>query len=310
VTLAIYIQKDLKARILDGEESPGRITLRDLAERYGVSLTPVRQAVDVLVRERFICRESNGRLTINPKARPVSGRASKIGRPDPPRDWERVIGPDVMRRSLRGEEEFLREETAAERYGVGRTVLRRVFGRLAAGGLLEHIPRRGWRVRPLRKEEVEAYLQVREILEIKAMDLAREKLARTDLERIHGDNRPSGPSPRVDGELHAYIIGKCGNRYIQDFFRSHGAYYTTLFHYAAIEAPVAARMARRHQAILEAIMNERWDQARSLLSADAREQAPVLRKMMAHLASLPLEKWPDIPVLEGSGCVRYPGEKR
>ncbi len=308
MTLAAYIRKDLRARILGGEESAGPLTLRGLADRYEVSLTPARQAVDGLVRERLLLRRPNGRLEINPNARPSPGRPPRVERPEPPRDWERVIGPDILRRSLRGEERFLREEAAAKRYGVGRTVLRRVFGRLAGAGLLEHIPRRGWRVRPLRPEEVESYLQVREVLELKALDLAREKLVRADLERIHGDNRPSGPNPRVDGELHAYLVEKSGNRYIQDFFRSHGAYYTTLFHYAAIEAPVAARMARRHQAILEAFMDGRWDKARRLLAEDARDQAPILRKMMAHLASLPLEKWPDLPLLEEGGRVRWATE--
>ena len=310
MTLADYIRKDLRARILGSEGFAGPVTLRSLAERYGVSLTPVRQAVNALVRERILRREANGRLTVPPEARPSPGRTARVELPAPPRDWERVIGPDVMRRSLRGEEEFLREEAAAKRYGIGRTILRRVFMKLAQEGLLEHIPRHGWRVRPLRPKEVESYLQVREVLELKALDLARENMVREDLERIHGDNRPSGPNPRVDGELHAYIVGKCGNRYIQDFFRTHGAYYTMIFHYAAIEAPVAARMARRHRAILEAIMDGRWDRARQLLAEDARDQTPILRKMMAHLASLPMEKWPELPLMEEGGRVQWAADAR
>ena len=290
MTLAAYIRDNLKALILGGSLA-GKVTLRELSQRYGVSLTPVREAVGQLVRERVLQKEESGRLAVPaapPRGVKSSGSATAL------RDWHQEIARDILRRSLRGGSDFLREEATAEEYGVGRTVLRHVFARLAGAGMLEHVPRRGWRVRPFREEDMEAYLEVRELLELKALDLARPRLVKEDLERILEKDLPrEGREPaQVDTELHPYLLGRCGNRFILDFFERHGAYYTTLFYTAAHGPAVAAAMARQHREILEALIDRRWDRARDLLGQHIRDQAPVLRKMMAHLARLPADQWP------------------
>lgn len=292
MTLAAYIRSDLKARIQGGTLT-GRVTLRDLSERYGVSLTPVRVAVEGLVREKVLHKEESGRLAI-PQAPPRT--AARAPEAPATRDPHQEIARDILRRSLRGEEEFLREERTAERTGVGRTVLRHVFARLAGAGMLEHVPRRGWRVRPFREADMEAYLDVREILEVRALDLAAPRLVREELERILSRNLPRDGrgALQVDTELHPYLLDRCGNRFIQDFFRCHGAYYTTLFYYAAHGPAVAAEMARQHREILEHLIAQRWNRARASLARHIRDQSPALRKMMAHLAKLPLERWPEI----------------
>lgn len=285
MTLACYIRDDLRARIAGGRMA-GPVTLREIAGIYGVSLTPVQEAVDALVAEKVLRRSGSGRLSV-PDALPR--RPEPVPAPAPP-DWHQVIARDVMRRSLRGEADFLREEVTAEAYGVGRTVLRQVFARLAGAGVLEHVPRRGWQVRPFREEDVRAYLEVRELLEVKALELAGPRLDRGTLARLLERNRPS----QVDDELHPLLIEGSGNRFIQDFFRRHGAYYMTLFYFAARGAAVTREMARQHREILARLLARRWDQARDALSRHIRDQGPVLRKMMARLADLPPEEWPDV----------------
>ena len=290
MTLATYIRDDLKARILGGTLT-GKVTLRDLSEGYGVSLTPVREAVEALVREKVLEKEESGRLAI-PEAPP---RGARPGAAAPAlRDWHQEIARDILRRSLRGEEEFLREEATAEAYGVGRTILRHVFSRLAGAGMLEHVPRRGWRVRPFREQDMEAYLDVRELLEVRALDLAAPRLVREELERILEKDLPRHGAVQVDTELHPYLLDRCGNRFIQDFFRRHGSYYTTLFYYAAHGPEAATEMARQHRAILEPLIARKWEKARAALAQHIRDQAPALRKMMAHLAKLPVDRWPAI----------------
>jgi DNA-binding GntR family transcriptional regulator len=289
MTLAAFVREDLRGRLASGERS-ARITLRELAERYRVSLTPVREAVEDLVREGFLVKEGNGRLRV-PERLPRTPASAAAG-PTRPRDWHQVIARDVLRRSLRGEEGFLREESLAAEHGVGRTVLRHVFSRLAGAGMLEHVPRRGWRIRPFREADMLAYLEVRVLLELKALELARPRLVPAELLRIRSLNRVRGAAC-VDAELHPYLIEKSGNRFIADFFRRHGAYYTTLF-YTAAAGPAAAAMARQHLRIVDALRAGRWERARLALAAHIRAQAPLVRTLMRRLASLPPERWPDL----------------
>ncbi len=295
LTLSTYIRDNLRARVLGGSLS-GRVSLRELAQHYGTSLTPVREAVESLVRERIVRKGPSRRLVI-PEVRPGG---VKLAAPAPAlRDWHQEIARDILRRSLRGDEAFLREEVTAEAYGVGRTILRHVFSRLAGAGMLEHVPRHGWRVRPFREEDMEAYLDVRELLELRALDLAAPRLVREDLVRILATNLPRHGSVQVDTELHPYLLARCGNRFIQDFFRRHGAYYTTLFYYAAHGPEAAAGMARQHRSILEHLIARRWKKARAALAGHIRDQAPALRRMMIRLARLPVESWPQIEASAG-----------
>src|SRR6185295_11833422 len=194
MTLSTYIRGDLRARILGGALA-GRVSLRALSLHYGTSLTPVREAVESLVRERLVHKGPSRRLVI-PDAAP---RGAAPASPAPAlRDWHQEIARDILRRSLRGDEAFLREEATAEAYGVGRTILRHVFSRLAGAGMLEHVPRRGWRVRPFRDEDMAAYLDVREVLELRALDLAAPRLVKEDLERILAMNLPRHGAVTVD----------------------------------------------------------------------------------------------------------------
>ncbi len=292
MTLATYIRDDLRARLHSGGRPPA-LTLRDLSRHYGVSLTPVREAVEDLVRERLIHKEESGRLSVNPSPPRASRPAPP---PRPPKDWHRILARDVLRRSLRGEADFLREEVTAAALGIGRTVLRQIFSRLAGAGLIEHVPRRGWRVRPFQERDMLAYLQVRELLELKALELARRRLVPEDLRRILSLNRPGGGrgAAAVDSELHPYLVRKSGNRFIQEFIGTHGAYYTTLFYYATRGARAVGLMARHHVEILRRLLRRDWDGAAALLSRHIRAQAPLLRRMMDRLARLPLEEWPEL----------------
>lgn len=283
MTLAAWIRDDLRSRLLAGE--PAGLTLRELSGRYGTSLTPVRRATAALVREGVLQRAGGGRLAAAPFRSPR--RAAPPARPGA---WERTLERELLRASLRGESGFVREVATARRLGTGRSALRRALSRLAAAGLLEDVPRRGCRVRPFREAEMRAFLEVREVLELRALEGAFGRLPRTDLEALLEENRDGRP---VDARLHDLIIGRSGNPFIADFFRRHGAYYSTLFHSAA-RGEAAGRMAADHRRILRALLDGRRERARRELAAHIRAQAPVLRRLMERLAALPASAWPDL----------------
>jgi DNA-binding GntR family transcriptional regulator len=235
-----------------------------------------------------LLKQANGRMALNPDAHPPDEDLSLPTRPALAQQVEATLAAEIIRHSLRGEAAHLREEATAERFGIGRTALRQVLNRLAGQGLIVHLPRRGWRVRPFDEGEMIAYLQVREGLELKALDLARPHLDAADLHRMLRGNRQK--APRLDNDLHRYLVEKAGNRYIRDFFDRHGIYYATLFDYAAPAINVVKAMARQHRTILRALLARDWNGARKALAHHIRSQRPVVRRLLQEIGRSREEK--------------------
>lgn len=277
MTISDYIEQDLESRIRSGNDLPERLTLGQIAEMYDVSLTPVRAALDGLLARKLLIKQENGRLQI------AKRRGKGVTRPEPPVDWDATLGREIILLSLVDPgDPFIREEAMAERHGIGRTLLRSVFQRLAGGGLLEHVPRRGWRVPSFQKDEMDSYLDIRETLEVKALDLARAKLDATDLGRMMDGNGPDAVKRgSIDNTLHSYFVQQSGNRYIAAFFDANGRYYNALFDYAALGAKVVAKMADQHLDILEHARAKRWAKARTSLAHHIQSQRPVMEAMIA-----------------------------
>jgi DNA-binding GntR family transcriptional regulator len=285
-TISQYIQRDLAGRIASRAGPPAALTITALARHYGVSFTPVREALAALVAEGTLFKQDNGRVEINPAQARRSSSTHANGTtvlPRCPAALESALADDVIGRSLRGEEGYLREEATAARHGVGRTAIRQVFNRLAGQGLIVHVPRCGWRVRPFDAADLASYLDVRESLELKALDLARPRLEKADLERMLAGNVSGGQAPRLDNQLHPYLVEKAENPYIRDFFERHGSYYTTLFDYAAPGARVVRAMAAQHRAILQALIDQDWPRARKLLAHHIRAQQPIVEELLQQL---------------------------
>lgn len=287
MTFSSYIQKDLKAYIRTGEDLPFELTLTGIAEHYGVSLTPVRAAVRNLISERYLQKASNGRISFNRALIPEEAVEQNVTKPPLPPDWQKIIARDVMLSSLRGDAGYLREEATAQRYGVSRTVIRQVFNHLVGKGFLEHVPRAGWRIRRFDEADMCAYLEVREIVELKALSLAQPHLVRADLESmLAGNPVPEKGKPiQLDNRIHAYLIEKAGNFYLRDFFERHGEHYMLLFEQAALEARVVAEMAEQHRAILHALIDQDWGRAQQALVHHIRSQLPVMHKLLAEMAA-------------------------
>jgi len=239
-----------------------------------------------LVSEGLLKVLDNGRLQVSDTP-PRRGRTKRLLPLQAPKDHEAIIRSDLIRMSLMGDTRYIREEAAAAKYGIGRTVLRPIFSRLAGQGLMEHVPRRGWRVRPFDKNDLCDFVEVREALELRALDEAKPKLQKEVLEQFLAGNRPGGDMQigALNNNLHSYWIKLSGNRYIIDFFERHGLYYRTLFDYAAPQAHVVDEMAAQHRQILEALIEGRWRDAKQALIKHIRDQKPVVQQLMEQIQS-------------------------
>ena len=277
---AEYIEQDMIARIRAADDLPGDLTLHGLSRQYEVSLTPVRMAVSGLVKSGFLRKGSNGRLAINPRKVGTAAPGADVSRPEPPRDHCERISSDLVALSMKGKPIWLREEEIAGRYGISQTATRQILGQLAGRGLIEHKPRRGWRLRPFRQAELHAFTEVRELLELKAMRLAWPRLVDADLQALLDRNFvPDDPSqpPIIDNSLHQYLIDKAGNRYISDFFDRHGGYFERLFEWEGLDRRAAVETVAQHRAILDALLARDRAAARKALIAHLHYGHPVLK---------------------------------
>ena len=64
-TISQYIECDLAGRIESNEAGSLSLTLQSLSRHYGVSPTPVREAVRRLLAGGVLIRRGNGRLEVN-----------------------------------------------------------------------------------------------------------------------------------------------------------------------------------------------------------------------------------------------------
>ena len=282
--LSSRIQKDLSAQLRSNSLSIP-LTMDGLSQHYGVSYTPIRQALDGLIEDGLLRKKENGRLELIETLKPHTYEARSFEIEDIP-DPSIEITRELIELSLLGKEIFVREEITARKHGLSRSSLRQILQRLAGEGLILHIPRRGWLVKPFRQEDLQAFLEVREAMELKALELARSKLtsseAKEKLRKIKSSNKihQNGKARVIiDNSLHQYLIELAANPYIDDFFQRHGKYYSILFKWEGGDEKAGIQAVSQHHAILDALLKEDWGLAAKELSLHLHTNHPVLQEI-------------------------------
>ena len=282
--LASRIEKDLSSQLLSNSLSCP-LTMDGLSQHYGVSYTPVRKALNGLIEEGLIRKKENGRLELIEIFKPHTYEAQSFEIEDIP-DPSIEITRELVELSLSGKEVFIREESTARKHGLSRSSLRQILLKLAWEGLILHIPRRGWQVKPFRQEDLQSFIEVREVMELKALELAQSKLSKPEtkqkLEEIKASNqilKNRKVKVKIDNSLHQYLLELAGNPYLDDFFQRHGKYYSILFEWEGGNENAAIQAVHQHHAIIDALIDEDWALARTELSEHLRTNHPVLQEI-------------------------------
>ena len=282
--LASRIEKDLSAQLLSNSLSCP-LTMDGLSRHYGVSYTPVRKALNGLIEEGLIRKKENGRLEPVATCKPLTLERRSFEIEDLP-DPNIEITRELVELSLSGKDVFVREESTALKHGLSRSSLRQILLKLAGEGLVLHIPRRGWQVKPFRQKDLQSFIEVREVMELKALELAQFKLSKPEakqrLQEIKASNQISKNGKvkvRIDNSLHQYLLELADNPYLDDFFQRHGKYYSILFEWEGGNENAAIQAVHQHHAIIDALINEKWALARTELSKHLRTNHPVLQEI-------------------------------
>jgi DNA-binding GntR family transcriptional regulator len=202
--------------------------------------------------------------------------------PNLPSTVARMLREEILDGSL-GDGLRLNEVALAARLGVSRTPLREALSRLVAEGFVEHLPRRGFFVRPLTAEEAGQIYPIRAILDPEALCLAGvpPPERRRELRRINRELGSVGAEPEATLELderwHRTLIRDCPNRellrlidrYIERTRRYELAYFRSLHHVAVV--------VDEHARILDALDTGALDTACEALRENMRSAvAPIL----------------------------------
>ncbi len=283
--LTDYIAKDLQSRILNGKNIPEKLTLSVLAKHYQVSEMPVRVAIQRLLEDGILLKLENGRLIANAAKNAKRAKLS-IAPAEAPKDWQDELARKFIELSFRGKEAPLKLAQCADGCGISHAAVHTIFHRLAGVGLLNHLPRRGWFVRPFRQSDLDAYLKVREALELLAVDSARDHFQTAELKRLLNLNHSSKANQtlKLDNSLHKYWIGLSENRYIQEFFDRQHSYFDTLLTHAGLARKEIELSKAGHRRILDAFIRQDWDAGRKELVEDIHRLRPLLMETIKKLS--------------------------
>ena len=212
------------AQIAQGALCEGaRLSESALAEQFGISRAPARQALSELERCGLLMKSTGrGYRVGKPKGgvvRAGGGAAAGIGedlRLTQLATWSRIYGEVESEIAARTSFAGWRgtETELARYYDVSRTVARDVVARLQQRGVVRKDDRSRWIAPAMTPEHVGELYELRWLLEPVALEKAAPRLPPGRLEHA-SENAATLAGPdldRLEEDLHVTLLGFCGNR--------------------------------------------------------------------------------------------------
>jgi DNA-binding GntR family transcriptional regulator len=225
-SLAEKVYQHLKAKLAGRELGVGdRINARQFAVEFGVSRTTVNKAIERLA--------SDGLVTTAQAGHPVvSTLPAKLKVFETPQfafsNQTDSTYELLLERVLRGDfppGELLKERRVATEIGVNPATIRRAAEWLCRDGLLERLPRRGWRVNLLSPRDLKDAFQIRLLLEPIALKRAVHRISAEELDVLSeqtnylialGEQATVYDRREADHHFHKVICAASGNRMLCD----------------------------------------------------------------------------------------------
>lgn len=287
-----------------------------IAAYFGVSRVPVRKALADLA-ERGVIRKFRGRgYLVDPEKRnpaPLRLAFQTLDLPARPTgdfgsqrkyEWQRVydgIAEDVAQCLLFGTYQ-IREAGLCERYGISRTVVREVLGRLMTRGIIDKDRRSHWICGPFTAKATSEQYQMRMILEPAALRECAETgglpdvermIARLDEVRSRGSASSSTGMSELEDDLHGAMFQSCANgRLKASILQNQLALSVNQTFYRHFGVSAGEPMFDEHRRILILIASREIDRALKALVGHleaARDRAQARLKVLAVIEE------PDLP---------------
>jgi DNA-binding GntR family transcriptional regulator len=155
----------------------------------------------------------------------------------------------------------LNEAELASSMGVSRSPIREAIQRLAKEGLVNIVPRKGAFVNDLTFEEVEELYELREALEIKAAELAAQRISDEEIDQISRLlDRTSNALQRKkyaqypwDLDFHRQVAHCAKNRYIEEKIYDTNIHLLLIRHKSGSEIGRAEKALKEHEKIFKGL---------------------------------------------------------
>jgi len=172
----------------------------------------------------------------------------------------------------------LNEAELAASMGVSRSPIREAIQRLAKEGLVKIVPRKGAYVADLTSKEVEELYELREALEIKAAELAAQRISDAELDQISRLlDRTADAMQRKkyrqypwNLDFHRQIARCAKNRYIEEKIYDTNIHLLLIRHKSGSEIGRAEKALEEHKKIFKALIQRDVNLARASMAEHIR----------------------------------------
>ncbi|MCH3951350.1 MAG: GntR family transcriptional regulator [Acidaminococcus sp.] len=275
------IAEAIKARIKSGELAPGtELKQVELAEFYGVSRMPVREALNKLLTEGVVEKMNNrhivvaGSLNKNQAGREKNKENAALPRVHLLPARERVAA--YLRRAILRQEikegTVLTLEGTARQMGVSSMPVREALQMLASQGLVLLRPNKGAVVLGMTEKNIRDHYAVRALLESEAAALAaRPGTDISGIEQVYAEmkqilaEKRFPEYKRYNESFHMAIWEAADNPKLEQLLA--GMWNGLSLGYLVSEQEYAMVSSREHEGIMEAIREHNSEKARKLMKA-------------------------------------------
>ena len=306
------LRQNIRARSLP----PGLVLLEGpIAEVFEISRAPVQRALQMLETEGLVHRfEGRGYLVgaRHGKPQPIRSDIREVGLELPSEvqsalqsrsAWERIYGE--IEREIAACMAFGRyriiEAAVADRFGVSRTVIRDVLGRLQERGLVEKDQSSHWVVGPLTAKTMRELYEIRRLLEPPALRSAAARLERAPLERMlerilaAEEAYPSVATEvmlELEEDLHVGCVLAVDNPRLATFIqRSQLPLVVSHLFHRYLGIPEDSRMLTEHRLVFEHLLQGAPEAAAAALAAHLDA---ALTRALGRLKALAVVPEPDV----------------
>jgi DNA-binding GntR family transcriptional regulator len=278
-TLVLQIKQYIGAeRLPEGT----RLTERALSERFQVSRSPVREALQRLAGEGILEEQADGGHAVAHAGALLAGEpARSFAPPDPVEQAYFAIAEDRLAGNL---PERVTENEFARRYDITRAQLATVLRRMAHEGWIERLPGHGWRFRPVLTSAdtydqgyrfrilIEAAGILEPTFRLNEATLTRcRQQQRELLDRIH--DVTAADIFDANTLLHETIAECSGNVFIVDSLKRLNSLRRLMEYRKSFDREAAARRCREHLELIDLLLAGHRDAAADFIRLHLRDAA-------------------------------------